>query len=100
MLSEEGDGRLQFAGTVDGTGVQLGEVEAVALVEAKRVEVVIGGHQPQLVRAGAGGEGGDRLDQVATDAAATPRAYYRERGELGRAERGTTARLDLPSGRS
>src|SRR5579859_585843 len=62
------DLRLLLPGTVDRARPQLGEPEPAALVEPQRVDVVVGGGEPDLVTAEVARGAGRGLDEQRPDA--------------------------------
>src|SRR6516162_8944366 len=51
VVTDPGNLRLALPGLVDGAGPEFGQPEAAALVEAERVDVVVGGGEPDLAAA-------------------------------------------------
>ena len=79
-VADERDRRLAQAGAIDGAAVHRRQPQPAALVEAQRVEVVVGRDQPQPRRAGRARTLRDGGEQRAADA--LPRREGLERDEL------------------
>ena len=68
VLADERDRRLEAAGRLTEVTMHRDELETAALVEAERIQIVVGGDEPQAGTAGAGGRVPDRCHQRRSDA--------------------------------
>jgi hypothetical protein len=68
VVADPRDLRLLLPGPVDRARPQLGQPEPAALVEPERVDVVVGGGEPDLAAAEVPGGAGRGLDEQGPDA--------------------------------
>src|SRR5579875_2900535 len=68
VIAHRRDLGLALPGPVHGTGPQLGQPEAAALVEPERVDVVVGGGEPDLAAPAAARLADGGLDEQRADA--------------------------------
>ena len=78
VVADLGDLRLVLPGPVDLAGPELGQPEATALVEAERVDVVVGGGEPDLAAAETARLGHHGLDEHGPDPGAAVQRVERD----------------------